>query len=304
MKTIAIALAIMLIAPAALGFFEDFDDGLAQGMGDSDYGWPPGMVPIDGSDPLANPVRANIYGPTQNGIVPGPGNGDWETWSAGMDGNVRTGPSDEAWVLDKKGFGTYTMDITAEMTTNNDWGMENRSPIVLFGSHPSQNISNTLQSGVSINPGRAGDWGLVVNGVLSTDPDDVLWSYDPGKGFAAPIVDYRPFYDGALTVAQRHTLSVKLELLAPGTLSMWWKATHQATWSPVFANLDVSSYLIEWSGDPASGFVPVGLATEGYWGMGSGDSRYNLWDNLSYVPIPEPTIALLGLIALVIRRKK
>jgi len=268
------------------GFFwvwsENFDDGLAPGMGDNDFGWPPGMVPIDGSDPLANPVRDNIYGPTQNGIVPGPGNGDWETWSSGMDGAVRTGPADEAWVLDKLGFGTYTMDITAEMTTGNDWGMENRTPIILFGSHPTQNISNSLQSGVMVLPGRAGDWGLAVLGVLPTDPDDLLWSYDPGKGFAAPIVDYRPFYNGSLTVEERHTLSVKLELLAPGLLSMWWKAGVETTWSPVFADVDVSAYLIEWSGDPASGFVLVGPATEGYWGMGSADSRYNLWDNLQY----------------------
>ena len=306
MKTLIIAFAIMMIGSVAYaaGFSEDFDDGLAQGMGDSDYGWPPGMVPIDGSDPLANPVRNIIY---ENGVLvtnnPSPGAGDWPSWSAGEDGAARTSPSEEAWVLNKLGFGTYTMDIVYEEFTGPN-PCEKRAQIVLFASHPTQNVTNTLKSGVLISVGHAGDWGLAVSGVLPTDPDDKLWSYDPGQGFPLPVVDYRPWNDGGLTMDQRHNLSVQIDLAATGLLSLSWKAQHQAAWTPIIANLDVSSYLIDWVGDPAVGFTPVGPGTSGYWGMGSGDAGYHLWDNLSYVPIPEPTIALLGLIALVIRRKK
>ena len=290
----------MMIAPAALGFFEDFDDGLAQGMGDSDFGWPPGMVPIDGSDPLANPVRNYIRDHNLTlPLDPSPGSGDWGSWSAGENGAVRTSGGEEAWVLAPLGFGTYTTEYTYEQFSSPN-PCEKRLNIVLFGSHPTQNTTNTLQSGVLIQPGTAGDWGLVVRGILPTDPDDILWS------LSWPVNQgtYRPFYDGGIDIVERHKLDIKLELLAPGTLSMWWKAHIQPTYTQVFSGLDVSSYLIEWSGDPGSGFVPVGPATSGYWGWNSGDAGYHLADNVSFVPIPEPTLGLLGLIALVIRRKK
>jgi len=308
MKTLTIALAIVMIGSLgyAAGFSEDFDDGLAQGMGDSDYGWPPGMVPIDGSDPLANPVRNNIYSDVL--ILPleiPPGTGAWETWDPGEDGHARIGGpggSEEAWVLNKLGFGTYETDLIWQDVTGGSPGGENRVQIVLFASHPTQNVTNTLQSGVMIQVGYASDWGLHVLGVLPTDPDDLLWSYDPNKP-GTPVVDYRPFFNEADPYDQ-HNISVKLELLEPGILNMWWRATRNPAWTHVIGNLDVSAYLIEWAGDPASGFTPVGPATEGYWGMGAGDSRYNLLDNLSFVPIPEPTLGLLGLIALFIRRKK
>ena len=268
-----IIMALSACPGVADEYFEDFNDGLAQGWGQP-AGWPPALKPIDGSKGSQfNYIVNNVHLHTQPRLKAG----GWCLWKPAQDGGLRTASSDPvsgeqwAWHTNKFGFGIYEMEIGFEPHI----GAEKRTKIVLFGSHNTQNTHASLKSGLVLSLGRTEPTGALLQAVPGGSNGPAEWvTLADGSGHKK-----KPIFDGA----DPNNIQLKISIKPDYTLDVWWCSVGEP-WRVLWKDVDVSSYLIELSGDVISGFKLVGRATEGYWGIGSSDSGFHRYDNLSFVP--------------------
>ena len=271
LRTGTIVVTVLLLSlSASATYFEDFDDGLAQGWLQN------GNAYVD-TLPLGSVVEGVVDG------APG-------SWALGEDGemariwgnpnpdNIQGGANlDDGLGTYNFGDGTYQIDIRFGAPNDNpraSWNLLGTNPGPSTGDVFAVTTDQRMINSLSISIGAAAGYHVAVGAYISFGWNELARNTDFLSG-GSPDRVYR-----LRARVSNNTISIS------GA-----KGQGNTNFQPLsgLQNIDFS-------------WTPVANST-GYMGLAADDGLQKQFDNISFIPIPEPSMLLLGLV-LLLRKKR